>query len=153
MKLQADHHSTLLRDSGMFGFVSNLLKEATTFAFPELDDKNDPRETTARIGNYMHVDNPDEVARFIARNSDISALLEKTVQRTTKTPGFNKGVVSIFSKPEEDDYCVYIDADFAVESYEEAYALENQVFSETLEPHFDRLNFRIVLSFDTDSDD
>jgi len=148
-----EQSSTLLQHSAMFELVGGFPKETETFAFPERETFSGPREFLARIGNYMRVENPEELARFIARNSDIAELLEQAARHTANHPRFSSGDISVFSEPSDSDYCVYVNADLAVDRYEDAYAIENQVFSEVLEPHFDKLNFRIILSFDTESDD
>ncbi|MBY6070620.1 hypothetical protein KUV35_04910 [Marinobacter salsuginis] len=153
VRILTERSSTLLQHSGMFELVGGFLRETPTFAFPERENTAAPREVLTRIGNYISVENPGALARFIARNGDIAELLERAVRRTSALPHYAGGEISVFSEPADSDYCVYINADFAVESYEEAYALENQVFSEVLEPHFNKVNFRILLSFDTDSDD
>lgn len=148
-----EHSSTLLQHSAMFELVGGFLKDTATFAFSERETITGPREVLARIGNYMCLENPDELARFIARNIDIAELLEQAARRTANHPQFSDGAISVFSDPDDSDYCVYVNADFAVDSYEDAYAIENQLFSDVLEAHFDKVNFRIILSFDTDSDD
>ena len=147
------YSSTLLLHSGMFELIGDLLKNSATFAFPEQNNTNGPRDILARISNYIHIEDPDALAKFIARNRDITDLLELAARKTVDIPQYTSGQVSVFSEPEESDYCVYINADFSVESYEIAYALDNRIFEEVISPYFKLINFRILLSFDTDSDD
>lgn len=148
--------STLLRYSNMFGFTDCLLKELSTFEYAiQSEDiiSNLPRDTAAGIAGYMPVEDLDSLAIFLVRNNDIGACLQKAVSRTANHPKFASGEVSVFADPEDNDYCVQINADFAAENYEEAYQIECAIFEEVIKPDFELVNYRIMLSFDTDSDD
>jgi hypothetical protein len=148
--------TTILRNSSMFGFVDYLFKEISTFEYAiQLEDiiSNLPRDTAAGIAGYMPVEDLDSLAIFLVRNNEIEACLQKAVSRTANHPKFASGEVSVFADPEDNDYCVQINADFAAENYEEAYQIECAIFEEVIKPDFELVNYRIMLSFDTDSDD
>lgn len=148
--------TTLLRNSEMFGLVGSVLEDINTFAeFVQLQesDNTSPRDIVARLAGYMSIEESDELVRFIARNKDIAIVLEQVVSKTAKHQNFARGELSVFSEPGETDYSVYVNAEFSLAEYSEAYELESVIFNETIKPHFDLVNFRIMLSFDTDDDD
>lgn len=148
--------STQLRHSNMFGLVETFLKDINTFAYTIQFNNvvsSSPRDTMATIAGYMPIEDITELTRFIARNQDIADVLENAVAMTATHPKYTTGQVAVFSDPGEKDYCLYINAQFSMDSYEQAYNLEGEVFDKVINPHFDMVNFRIMLSFDTDSDD
>lgn len=149
--------TTLLRNSEMFGLIGSAIGDINTFAelFIQVQESDSlsPRDVVARLSGYMEVEDADELVRFVARNKDIAIILEKVVSKTSKHPKFANGELSVFSEPDEADYSVHINAEFSLAEYSEAYELEGLIFEEAIKPHFDLVNYRIMLSFDTDDDD
>jgi|GEM_PF-4691367 len=148
-----ERSSTLLQHSSMYQLIGGFLKEAETFAFPEQSNGNSPRDAVARIGNYLNIENPDELAIFFARNGDITTLVERAARKAICHPKFSSGEVCVFSEPGDKDYSVYINAEFSFDDYDLAYQLECSIFDDVIKPQFKLVDYRIFLSFDTDSND
>lgn len=147
--------TTLLRESRMFGEVEipgNTISH--WFALDKADYMtNLPRQTLEKIASLAPVENYKALLRFLSKYRALGPILAEAVEETLKLDKHVSTEITVFGEPDDSDYSVYINTLLAVDSYDKAYELEETVFNKVIDPHFDLVDFKIILAFDTDSDD
>ena len=149
------NNTTLLCDSLMFPDVEILGNTISRWlALDSTDGMADlPRQTLEKVANFASIENPRALLQFIAKNPKIAAILIDAAKAAYQLEEHTSSEITVFGEPDDSDYSVYINTLLAVESYDKAYELEEAVFEKVIAPHFDLVDFKIMLAFDTDSDD
>lgn len=149
------YNTTLLRGSRIFSDVEIQGDTMSLwFALDKADYMADsPRQALEKVASLASVEDSRALLQFLAKNKALGPVLVNAAEEILKLDDHVSTEITVFGEPDENDYCLYINTLLSVDSYDKAYELEEAVFNKVIDPHFDLVDFKIVLAFDTDSDD
>jgi len=104
-----------------------------------------------KIAGLISIENPKEILNFL-ESQDCEVLeyvILNSVSEVKKEPYLRHAFLSFFECPfKSGKDAIYLNAEFNIPDYASVYRIEGEVFEKAIHPHFKKLNYRFLLSFD-----